>query len=77
MSNTQTERQKAVENSVKMIALARKICEMADESVEEFDKELNEMCDKWHEKFADMDAADLARFMLTDLVDQIMEEGEQ
>ena len=76
MSRNQTERQKAVENSVKMIALARKICEMADESVEEFDKELNELCDKWHTKFANMDAADLARFMLSDLVDQIMEEGE-
>ena len=77
MSNNKTERQKAVENSVKMIALARRVCEIAGESVEDFDKELNELCDEWHKTFADMNAADLARFMLTDLINDVLEtEGE-
>ena len=73
MSDSKLERDKAVRSSVKMIALARKVCEMAGEDVEEFDRELNKMCDEWHSKFADMNAADLARFMLTDLINDVLE----
>lgn len=76
-SEVKTAQQKAVDNSVKMIALARKVCEIAGEDVEEFDKELNEMCDRWHKKFAEMNAADLGRFMVTDLINSALDiEGE-
>ena len=76
-SEVKTAQQKAVDNSVKMIALARKVCEMAGEDVEEFDKELNEMCNKWHDKFSKMSTVDLANFMVTDLINSALDiEGE-
>lgn len=76
-SEAKTAQQKAVDNSVKMIALARKVCEMAGEDVEEFDRELNELCNKWHDKFSKMSTVDLANFMVTDLINSALDiEGE-
>lgn len=56
---------------VKSIALARRSHIVLGGDAEEFDKVLNELCEKWHAKFEDMDATDVAMFMVTDMLDGI------
>ena len=60
---------KVVDRACQDIAAARKATEVTDHDVEEFDAELNEMCEKWHEKFKDMDIAEFTMFLIDDLVD--------
>jgi hypothetical protein len=59
---------KVVDRACKDIATARKATEITEGDVENFDKELNEMCNKWHEKFKDMDEAEFLIYMIDDLV---------
>lgn len=51
---------KAIETQVEMIAHVRRIAEVDGLDMEEFDKRLNALCDKYHEKFAKMDELGLA-----------------
>ena len=51
---------KAIERHVEMIANIRRIAEVDELDMEEFDKRLNALCDKYHEKFAKMDELGLA-----------------
>lgn len=51
---------KAVETEVEMIAHIRRVAEVDGLDMEEFDKRLNALCDKYHEKFAKMDELGLA-----------------
>lgn len=66
-----------VDRSVKMIAIARKTCEAIGEDVGEFDAELNKMCEEWHKKFSGMSNADMMRFMVEDLMDDVIEAEER
>lgn len=52
---------------VRQIALGRRTIEVGGGDVAEFDARLNELCEKWHDRFKDMDGIDLIRFMLDDL----------
>lgn len=61
------ETREMVESAVKRIAIARRTQEVVGQDVEEFDKELNDLCEKWHSVFNDMDALDLVAFMVADL----------
>ena len=70
------EMREVVEQSVKQIATARKCIEITEGDVNLFDDELNKMCEKWHDKFKDMDAMDLALFMVEDLVELRRKEEE-
>ena len=56
-----------VDDAVKQIALSRKVVEISDESVEDFDEELNKRCEKWHEHFKDMDLVDLSLWIIGDI----------
>lgn len=51
---------KAIERHVEMIANIRRMAEVDELDMEEFDKRLNALCDKYHEKFAKMDELGLA-----------------
>lgn len=63
------EMREAVEMSVKQIATARKCIEITEGDVNLFDEELNELCEKWHNKFKDMDGTEFTLFMIGDLLD--------
>lgn len=45
---------KAIESSVECIAHVRRMAELDDLDMEEFDKALNDLCQQKHEMFADM-----------------------
>lgn len=63
------EMREVVDRACKDIAIARKAMEITEHDVKEFDEELNEMCEKWHEKIKDMDEVQFMMFMIGDLVD--------
>ena len=65
--------EKTIDRSVKCIALARRTTEITGGSADDFDKQLNEMCEKWYEKFAEMNALEIAAWMVKDLVDEVKE----
>ena len=66
-----------VDAAVKQIALSRKVIEVSDESVEDFDEELNKRCEKWHENFKDMDITELTLWLIGDILDmKEKEDGE-
>lgn len=58
-----------IENAVKQIALSRKVIEISDESVEDFDEELNKLCEKWHGKFNDMSLRELSVWLAVEIID--------
>ena len=58
-----------IENAVKQIALSRKVTEISDDSVEDFDEELNRLCEKWHTKFKDMTIQELSVWLIADIID--------
>lgn len=61
-----------IDSRVKDIAFNRRVAEMLmGEPSEKYDACLNEMCDKWHKVFADMNRAELMKYMLEDLLDTI------
>ena len=70
------EMREVVEISVKQIATARKCIEITEGDVKLFDEELNELCEKWHNIFKDMDGTDFALFMLGDLMELHRKEKE-
>lgn len=53
---------KACEKSVEIIAHVRRMAELDDTDMEEFDKALNALCDKYHDKFAKMDDLGVALY---------------
>lgn len=59
---------KAVDTAVDHIAFVRRITEISGEDVEQFDKELDALCTKYHEKYAEMDEFGLAIKGLMDIV---------
>ena len=65
--------EKTVDRCVEHIAIARRTTEIMGGSADDFDKQLNEMCEKWYEKFAEMNATELAVWMVKSIVDEVKE----
>ena len=59
---------KAVETAVEHIAFVRRMAETMDEDMEEFDRRLDELCTKYHNKYAEMDEFALALKGLADII---------
>lgn len=60
---------KAVESSVEVIAHVRRMAELDDLDMEEFDKALNDLCQQKHEKFSEMGEIGLALYGLKILLE--------
>jgi hypothetical protein len=59
---------KAVEPAVEHIAFIRRLLEVMGEDADEFDKGLDELCIKYHDKYAEMDEFALAIKGLADII---------
>lgn len=59
---------KAIEPAVEHIAFIRRMTETMDEDMEEFDKQLDALCTKYHDKYAEMDEFALALKGLADII---------
>lgn len=60
---------RSVESSVEVIAHVRRMAELDDLDMDEFDKALNDLCQKKHEKLADMGELDVALYGLKILLE--------
>ena len=60
-----------VEKAVKTIAIARKSHQIIEDNVEEFDAALNELCEKWYKEFEHKTNAEMAMFLLEDLLESV------
>lgn len=66
-----------IDRHIKDIALNRRMSEVfMGVSNEQYDERLNEFCEKWHDRFADMDTHELVQFMMNDIVETIAKEAE-
>ena len=63
----------AINEAVMTIAVARKTHTLLVDNVEEFDVDLNELCDKWYEELKDKDEAGMAEFLLRRILDKVVE----
>lgn len=69
MDNTKVrEHIKAVETAVEHIAFVRRMAETVGVDMEEFDKELDKLCTKYHDMYAGMGELELALKGMIDIV---------
>lgn len=59
---------KAIEPAVEHIAFVRRMAETVDEDMDEFDRELDALCTKYHDKYAKMSELELTIKGFADIV---------
>ena len=62
-----------VDEAIMVIALNRRATEIFGEDVDEYDRELNVMSKKWHDKFKDMSKGEMVMFMFDQMLEKAAE----
>jgi predicted nucleic acid-binding protein len=75
LEQIRSEMYKHIESQIKDIAMNRRLVEVDGGDVDEFDRKMNEWCDKYHDYFKDMSLTDILAYMLAEVTDAMLKEA--
>ena len=75
MEKIRSELYEHIEILIEDIALNRRLVEVDGGDVDEFDRKMNEWCDKYHDYFKDMSLTNIWAYMLDKATDAMLKEA--